>query len=114
MCVWSSLSTPIGGEGPTKLSLSLTCCRRPQGPTRILKALEHLAGLGKGFGDMGHPTGASTLRFIRSHVLKSGEERERSAVRDAQSLEEQLGSSFSEKRDWWEAAQMFTSRPFLR
>lgn len=45
---------------------------------------------------MGHPTGAPALRFIRSHVFKSGEERERSAVRDAQLLEEQLGSSFSE------------------
>ena len=35
-------------------------------------------------------------------------------MRDTQSLKEQLGSSFFDKQDWWEAAQMFTSRPFLR
>lgn len=32
------------------------------------------------------PSGAPALRFIRSHVLKFGEEKEISAVRNAQSL----------------------------
>lgn len=80
MCVCVVLIVaPIWGEGPTKLSLSLTCCRSPHGPTRVSKALERRAGLGRGLETWVTPPGAPALRFIRSHVLKSGEEKEMSA-----------------------------------
>lgn len=79
MCVCGPRCRPHLGRRTHKVIVESHLLQKPTRSYEGFEGARASGGAGEGFGDMVTPPGAPALRFIRSHVLKSGEEKEMSA-----------------------------------